>query len=41
VESDYQSLKARFTERAMDVMKRLDAAEALAGPPRPGPARMP
>ena len=36
-ESDYDSLKARFTERAVDVLKRLDEAEAASRGPRPVP----
>ena len=34
---DYEALKARFTERAVEVLKKLDEAEAASRGPRPVP----
>lgn len=36
-EIDYEALKARFTERAVAVLKELDEAEAASRGPRPVP----
>jgi hypothetical protein len=36
-EADYAALKARFTERAVAVLKELDEAEAASRGPRPVP----
>ena len=36
-DADYESLKARFTEHAVAVLKKLDEAEAASRGPRPVP----
>ena len=36
-DADYEALKARFTERAVEVLKKLDEAEAVSRGPRPVP----